>query len=77
MNSLHIFGLKPSTPLAILPIELTCVLILGRLVMSCGKDQGQESVIVDDRIDVSKDIEVIEEKSEDEKLSEDEENKEE
>ena len=34
-------------------------------------------MIVDDRIDVSKDIEVIEEKSEDEKLSEDEEKKEE
>ncbi|KAL6330912.1 hypothetical protein AAG906_009340 [Vitis piasezkii] len=70
MNFLHIFGLKPSTPLAILPIELTCVLILGRLVMSCGNCD-------EDRIDVSKDIEVIEEKSEDEKLSEEEEKKEE
>ncbi|RVW15001.1 Copia protein [Vitis vinifera] len=103
----------PSTQLAILPIELTCVLILGRLVMSCGKSEegiflGYSSksrayrvyilsskcmvesinVIVDDmgsrsrecdddRIDVSKDIEVIEEKSEDEKLSEDEEKKDE
>ena len=39
------------------------------------QDQGQESD--DDRIDVSKDIEVIEEKFEDEKLSEDEEKKDE
>ncbi|RVX14566.1 Retrovirus-related Pol polyprotein from transposon RE2 [Vitis vinifera] len=101
-------SLKPSTPLVILPIELTCIPILGRLVMSCGKfeskseegiflgyssksranrvyilsskclvesinvvvdDQGSRSRECDDnRIDVSKNIEVIEEKFEDEKL---------